>query len=212
MTERVVAPEALTHIDVVTSTHNHTDHLDADTLVPLRRVNPDLVLVLPEANRAFASSRLGSDLEWARGLNAGEQIEIKGFQFHGVPAAHNKIELNEEGQHKFMGYVVSFGPYTVYHSGDTLWYEGMEEILKTFSIDLALLPINGNKPERRVAGNLNAREAAQLANKIGARQVIPCHYEMFAFNTASTGPFIEECEKLGQPFTVLRAAESKAIT
>ena len=50
---------------------------------------------------------------------------------------------------------------------------------------VALLPINGSAPERRVAGNLNGVEAATLAHAIGARMVIPCHYEMFAFNTAS---------------------------
>ena len=35
MTERVVAPEKLTFVDVITSSHNHTDHLDKETLVPL---------------------------------------------------------------------------------------------------------------------------------------------------------------------------------
>ena len=42
MTERVVAPEKLTFINVVTSSHNHTDHLDAETLLPLLSVNPNL--------------------------------------------------------------------------------------------------------------------------------------------------------------------------
>src|SRR3954464_13533694 len=37
MTERVVAPERLDFMDVITSTHAHTDHLDAETLVPIFR-------------------------------------------------------------------------------------------------------------------------------------------------------------------------------
>ena len=212
MTERVIAPEKLDCIDVVTSTHNHTDHLDAETLLPLRQANPDLALVLPEANRAFAADRLGTDPAWPIGLNAGEQAEVQDFLFYGVPAAHNALEKDAHGKHKYMGYVVAFGPYTVYHSGDTLWYKGMEDLLGTFDIDLALLPINGNKPERRVAGNLDGLEAARLAKKIGAGQVIPCHYEMFEFNTASPVPFKEECNRLDQPCTILRAGEAKSFT
>src|SRR5437016_9870547 len=61
MTERVVAPERLNFIDVVTSSHNHTDHLDAGTLVPLLAANPSLQLVIPEANRQFVAERLGMD-------------------------------------------------------------------------------------------------------------------------------------------------------
>src|SRR6266496_3422639 len=44
MTERVIAPERLNFIDVVTASHTHTDHLDAETLIPLLRVNPKIEL------------------------------------------------------------------------------------------------------------------------------------------------------------------------
>src|SRR2546421_13122207 len=40
MTERVIEPERLTFIDVVASTHDHTDHFDPDTLRPLLAANP----------------------------------------------------------------------------------------------------------------------------------------------------------------------------
>src|SRR5688572_32707476 len=58
MTERVVAPERLDFVDVVTSSHNHTDHLDPETLDPLLRANPKMDLVIPEANREFVVDRL----------------------------------------------------------------------------------------------------------------------------------------------------------
>lgn len=207
MTERVVEPGRLAMVDVATSTHNHTDHLDAETLLPLREANPNLRFVIPEANRAFVAERLGGDPAWPVGLTAGASVEVAGFTFHGVPAAHNDLDTDEAGRHRYMGYVVSVGPYTVYHSGDTLWYEGMEDILSAFDIDVALLPINGNKPERRVAGNLDGREAAELAKAIGAKTVIPCHYEMFEFNTASPALFVETCARIGQNNVVLRAGE-----
>ena len=207
MTELVIDPSKLDFIDVTTSSHNHTDHLDAESLNPLRDANPGLQLVLPEANRAFAVNRLGCDLAWPVGLTAGESKAVAGFTFHGIPAAHNNLETDDEGRHKFMGFVVTFGDYAVYHSGDTLWFDGMVEWLKKWNVDIAFLPINGNKPERRVAGNLDGEEAAKLGKEIGAGCVIPCHYEMFEFNTASPGIFINTCERLGQTCKVLQAGE-----
>jgi len=207
MTERVVAPEKLNFIDVVTSSHNHTDHLDAETLVPLLEANPRLKLIIPEANREFVVDRLKTMIELPRGLDAGQFTSVVGFKIHAVPAAHESVEKDANGRHKFLGYVVEFGDWTVYHSGDTVLYDGMMEWLRRRPIDVALLPINGRAPERRVAGNLNGREAATLAKEVGARLVIPCHYEMFEFNSAVPDEFVATCRQLGQPFRVLRAGE-----
>ena len=211
MTERVVDPAQLDFIDLTTSSHNHTDHLDAETLGPLRAANPDLQLIIPEANRAFVANRLACDPAWPIGLTAGDSATVAGFTFHGIPAAHNELETDEQGRHKFMGYVVTFGDYALYHSGDTLWFDGMVDWLKKWRVEVAFLPINGNKPERRVAGNLDCEEAAQLAHQIGAGCVIPCHYEMFEFNTASPGTFVNKCERLGQACRVLEAGEKMLI-
>jgi len=207
MTERVVDPARLDFIDVVTSSHNHTDHLDKETLVPLLRANRKLKLVVAEANREFAADRLGVVLEIPSGLNVGERRRFGAFEIEAVPAAHNEIERDEWGQCKCVGYVVSCGDFRIYHSGDTLLYEGIEATLSVFQPDVALLPINGDHPERGVAGNLNGFEAARLAKSIGARVVIPCHYEMFEFNTASPYAFMQACEELGQHYRVLRAGE-----
>lgn len=207
MTEIVIAPERLNFIDVVTSSHNHTDHLDRETLVPLLRMNPKMELVIPEANREFVVNRLQIIAELPRGLNAGQSTTVAGFKVHAIPAAHNTIEKDDWGNHKFLGYIVEAGPWTVYHAGDTLRYDGMEEWLRQWRIDVALLPINGNRPERGVAGNLDGREAATLARDIGTSVAIPCHYEMFEFNTASPDEFITAARRLGQNIRVLRSGE-----
>ncbi len=205
MTERVIGAEELDFVDVVTSTHNHTDHLDAETLVPLLHVNPATVLVIPEANREFVAARLGIDPSVPVGLDDGRSVELCGFTIHGVPAAHEALERDEEGRYTHLGYVVEFGPWTIYHSGDTVRYDGMVERLGLWHVDVALLPINGRAPERRVAGNLDGEEAARLARDVGARVVIPCHYDMFAFNTASPEPFRRAAERLGVRAVVLES-------
>jgi L-ascorbate metabolism protein UlaG (beta-lactamase superfamily) len=207
MTERVIAPERLDFIDVVTSSHNHTDHLDAETLRPLLQANPKMAVVIPEANRDFVTDRLGIAREIPVGLDAGQAVTVAGFKFNGLPAAHETVERDAAGRCKFLGYVIEFGPWAVYHSGDTVLYDGMADLLRRWKIDIALLPINGRAPERKVAGNLNGREAATLAKEIEARLVIPCHYEMFEFNTASPDEFVECARQLNQPCRALRCGE-----
>jgi L-ascorbate metabolism protein UlaG (beta-lactamase superfamily) len=129
-----------------------------------------------------------------------------------MPAAHEHFERDESGRHKFLGYVVELGPWTIYHSGDTVLYEGMVETLREWHIDVAVLPINGRAPERRVSGNLDGCEAARLAHDIGAGIVIPCHYDMFEFNTATPDLFVTCCEELGQGYVVLRNGECWSAT
>ncbi len=211
MTERVIAPERLTGIDVVVSSHNHTDHLDAETLGPLRAANPQMQFVIPEANRAFVSERLGIDPTVPIGLDDMLWEEVAGFQFCGIAAAHNQIDRDAAGHCKYLGYVIQCGRWMIYHSGDTLRYPGLDlRVIDAgnWEIDLALLPINGNRPERRVAGNLDGREAAQLAHDIRAKLVVPCHYDLFEFNTADPRElFLTECQRLAQPHRLLRAGE-----
>jgi L-ascorbate metabolism protein UlaG (beta-lactamase superfamily) len=204
MSERVADPNLLKNISIVTSSHNHTDHLDGSTLIPVIKNNPDIKFIIPEANRDFVSERIGMNNDFPAGLNDGQSITENGFTFFGVPASHNEIERDEHGQCRFMGYVIRFGKWSIYHSGDTLWYDGMAELLKPFNIDVAILPINGNEPSRGVAGNLNVKEAALLGKEIGATLVIPCHYDMFTFNTADPSEFADEAEKVRQEYMILK--------
>lgn len=207
MSERVMDPELLKNISIVTSSHNHTDHLDADTLIPVLKNNPHVKFIIPEANRDFVAGRVKCKREFPLGLNDGQSITVNGFTFHGIPAKHNEIERDANGNCRFMGFVLAFGKYKIYHSGDTLWFDEMVILLKPFAVDVALLPVNGNDPVRKVAGNLNCEEAAKLGKAINAKWVIPCHYDMFEFNTADVKDFVKEAEKVKQPFKVLQGGQ-----
>jgi L-ascorbate metabolism protein UlaG (beta-lactamase superfamily) len=201
MTALVVEPSELAFVDLVTASHAHTDHLDPDTL----RALGDVPIVAPEAHRALVVERSGRE---PAGIDDGETVAIAGFEITAVPAAHDEIEHDDSGRMLHLGYVVRCGPYAIYHAGDTIPYVDLAaRVQAVASIDVALLPINGRLPERRVAGNLWGDEAAAVAHAIGARLAVPMHYEMFEFNTEPTDAFVAECERLGQPFRVLRAGE-----
>ncbi len=211
ITERVIAPERLAIARVVTSSHNHTDHLDAATIQPLLAANPSLAVLVSEANRTFAAERLGVAPGRLHGITRDAAVEVAPFLFHAVPAAHNAIERDEAGHDRYIGLVIQAGMFTLYHAGDTLRYPGQVELLARWQINLAMLPINGNDPARGVAGNLDGVEAAQLAHDIGAHLVTPGHYDLFAFNTASPDAFEAHCRLLGQRYVTLRCGERLTV-
>ena len=184
MTRRVVAPERLAFADVVLSTHGHTDHLDEETL---RAIGAPLVV--PSGIVDLARERGGGEVT---GLSEGESIDVAGFRIEAVPAVH-------PGDH-CVGYVISAGRWLLYHSGDTTWVDpGVR------GVDIAFVPINGK------LGNLDGPEAARLARTVEAALAVPCHYDMFEFNTATPDAFAAECEQLEQPYTVLRNGERLSL-
>jgi L-ascorbate metabolism protein UlaG (beta-lactamase superfamily) len=215
ISRRVIAPERLDFIDVVSSSHNHTDHLDAETLKALDWSNANMSIVCSGANVAFAATRLGYPESRFKPVNVPMDAGMVNRDtrwascagFTAIPAAHETLETDEMGRHRYVGFVISLGGFAIYHSGDTVLYDGMVERLRSFNVDVALLPINGRAHARRVAGNLWGREAAWLAKEIGAKVVIPCHYDMFEFNTATPDEFVAECERLGQQYRVLKLGE-----
>jgi L-ascorbate metabolism protein UlaG (beta-lactamase superfamily) len=185
MTRRVVDPARLGFVDVVTSSHGHTDHLDPLTLQAIR----PRALVCPAGLRDLASERARVVPQV---VDVDETVVIGGFRFTTVRADH-------DAPGGAVGFVVDCGRWTLYHSGDTTAYAGLSQRLRPFALDVALLPINGQ------LGNMNGGEAARVAKEAEARLAVPCHFDMFEFNTAAPDDFVETCASLGQPCRVLRA-------
>jgi L-ascorbate metabolism protein UlaG (beta-lactamase superfamily) len=201
MSRRVIDPAKLPRVDVITSSHNHTDHLDAATILPVLATSPAATIVVPEANRAFAAERLGLPTDRLCGMDDGQCLRASGLEIFAVPAAHPQFDRDDADRHRCLGYVFRVGGWTVYHSGDTIAYDGQVERLLPFKIDVAILPINGK------VGNMDGESAARLGKAIGARVVIPCHYNMFEFNTASPVGFEHAARSLGVRTRVLELGE-----
>jgi L-ascorbate metabolism protein UlaG (beta-lactamase superfamily) len=183
---------AATGIDLVLCTHEHVDHFDAESAPAIAAASPQAVFVVPTPIVDMVTE-VGIAADRVIGIQPGDPLEVAGLRVRAVPAMHGVTmedaygfgrELSG-GLIRFLGFVVDAGDVRLYHAGDTIHYDGMEDTLRPFEVDVAMLPINGRDPVREargIVGNLSEREAAWLAAAIGASIVLPMHYDVFARN------------------------------
>jgi L-ascorbate metabolism protein UlaG (beta-lactamase superfamily) len=133
-----------------------------------------------------------------------EAMKIGPFTFYAISSVHETLEQDENGDSRCMGLIVQVGRWTIYHSGDCIPYEGLADRLKRWKLDISILPINGRDPARGVPGNFTAEEAATLGQQTSTEILIPCHYEMFEFNTVSPHQFVKAAEQIGQKYYLLK--------
>jgi L-ascorbate 6-phosphate lactonase len=194
--ERLVPPpfaaEEARGVDLVLITHDHLDHLDEIALPAIAAASPNATVVVPE-DVAARVVKLGVERARVRGLPPDGRTEVGAVTVDAVPACHGVEMADAYRLGPFLGYVVSAGGARVYHAGDTVLFNGLAERLRELRVHLALLPINGRDAEREalgIVGNMNAREAAQLAHEIGADAAVPLHWDMFASNPGDPAAFV----------------------
>ena len=209
MTRAPLRGTDLRGIQWVFSSHKHSDHLDPGTMPALFNANRELRLILPLALVDHAQS-LGLDRERLIPTRGDETISVGPMTVHVVPSAHPNVDYDEKSGYLFLGFVIEIDGVTIYHSGDTLVYNGFAERLKPHAIDIAFLPINGTDERRKqlnVPPNMNIDEALALASAIGNPLVIPHHYDMFTFNTVDVDEFAAKAEATNLPYRVLQCGE-----
>jgi L-ascorbate metabolism protein UlaG (beta-lactamase superfamily) len=193
-------------LDWVICTHQHSDHMDPGALPILASQSPACRFIIPRASREHLLS-LGVPAKQSAEIDAGEKMPLSSeCSIEAIPSAHERLEKNERGEYRYLGYFLRLGSLTLYHSGDTIPYAGLSERVRTHSVDLALLPINGRG--KGVPGNFTFDEAVQLCQEAGIPYLIPHHFGMFAFNTVDRSALQAAAEKLVAPICLLPTTEN----
>jgi L-ascorbate metabolism protein UlaG (beta-lactamase superfamily) len=204
-------------VDVLLITHDHLDHLDEHAVPAIAAASPTAVVLVP-GDVVERVTELGVEPRRVRGLARDGHVEVGGVTIDAVPACHG-VEMGDAYRlGPFLGYVVSAGGVRVYHAGDTIVFDGLAERLLEVGVDLALLAINGRDPEREaqgIVGNMDEREAAQLARDIEADAVVPLHWDMFAWNPGDPAALVAVAEtsvivpQRVRPFVYTAPAEAR---
>ncbi len=134
-------------------------------------------------------------------------------------AAHETLERDEEGNHRFLGYGFVFRQVgrpdvTVIYSGDTIPFEGQLEEIRNLRPDLLLLPVNGRSAAlaaRGIPGNLTLDEAVALTIDSSAPAMVAHHHGLFAFNTLPLETIERKARESGLPIRLIPAREGIEI-
>ena len=225
-----IQPQAVRNLDWVLCTHRHSDHMDPDTLAALAQANPGCRFVVPRAEREQALA-IGVPPERTFLVNADEELKLsETASLKVVASAHEQLRVNSQGEHHYLGYILSLGGIRLYHSGDCVPYDRLADDLRVRPIDVALLPINGRSAylsSRGVPGNFSFDEAVALCRAAQIPILIGHHWGMFEFNTAdldevrakiaNQGPWvsfylptIEEAYLLSKPAAFFSGQENTA--
>ena len=187
--ESPLCPEDITHASLILCTHAHADHLDPGTLLAMLVSSRRAKLVIPKAVAEHAHA-IGISYQRMVTTDSGLRVEYLDDRVYSAPSAHNALDWTPLGGYPYLGYLVRFGDCTIYHAGDGIPYPELTAQLRPYNITVALVPISGRKPDT-APGNFEIAEAAQLAEDIGARWLVPMHYGMFTSNTGDVNRFID---------------------
>ena len=192
-------PGAIQQVDYYICTHNHGDHLNLDTILPLAKANPETVFIVPKP-WVSVLTKAGISKDRVLGACSGQNLQAGNVQIIPVPAIHTRYiqdegEKDKNGDLVALGFVLKADGFSVYHPGDTWINPRLAGILKGLGpIDIAMLPINGTDWDRTsygCIGNVSAMDAVKLALAVPVDLVIPCHYDMMPDNTENPAYFVD---------------------
>jgi len=187
ISEAPLKPEQATNADLILCTHAHPSHMDPGTLPAMLEASPRARVVIPKSAAEHARS-IGMPYDRMTTTDSNLRVEFfKGGPYsrvYSVPSAHPELDWTPIGGYPYLGYMIRFGEHTIYHAGDCQHYDGIVDRVRPYNVTAALLPIGGKN-------NFDIAGAAQLAEDIHARWLVPMHYGAFAGEGADIGRFVD---------------------
>jgi L-ascorbate metabolism protein UlaG (beta-lactamase superfamily) len=168
-------------IDLVLLTHAHMDHLNIASLRRVIRITRRLTGRTPEVVVPKGVEDLVASLGFSRvhGLAWWERIEVQGLSVTMTPCRHWGARMFRDTHRGYGGYVIESSDHSVYHSGDTAYFDGFSEIGARLKPQVALLPIGAYFPDSYRSVHTSPEEAVRGFIELGAEQMVPMHYGTF---------------------------------
>ena len=182
-----VSPSEL-RVDAVLSSHNHSDHLDPETLTAVAAHTSAEFYAAAEGARKLGE--LGVDAPRVHAVAVGDELTLGDAARSDVRTTF--VFAEHTGDPVGFVFTVGRGGRTVriYVTGDTLFNERLFSPT-TRDIDVLCVCINGR------GGNMSYKDAVELTRRLAPRVVIPMHFAVMPHNTIDPQLFVDAAQAAG---------------
>jgi L-ascorbate metabolism protein UlaG (beta-lactamase superfamily) len=184
-------------IDLVLVTHAHFDHLDRQTL---RAVASEQAIVVPEHVGGLVH---GLGFNHVQELRQWQTFQLGSLKVTLTPARHWGARVIHDSHRGFGGFHIEYEGRSVFHCGDSAYFDGFREIGERLPVEVALLPIGAYDAPTKRDVHMNPEEAIEAFIQLRAKTLVPMHFGTFRL---SYEPLHEPPERL-----LLHAAERQIL-
>jgi len=196
-------------VDLVLVTHAHFDHLHKPSLKILQAREG---IVVPRGSGKLVK-RLGFPAIYE--MSVWDSLRFDQLEVIHTPSHHWGARFLHDIHRNYGGYIVRAGGKSVFHCGDSAYFDGFAEIGRRYQIDVALMPIGAYEAPSGRDVHMNPEEAVRAFADLGAKVLIPMHYATFLLgNEPQTEPLerlLREADRLGISDQVLILEEGVGI-
>lgn len=188
--KRLIPPaiplDAIPHIDIVTVSHNHYDHLDIHSLKKISKKHPEAIFLVPAGDEKLLKRK---KIKNVYNFDWWESIEHKGFVITFTPVQHwSKRSLFDRNKSLWGGWFFNHKDYSLYHAGDTGYSKDfIDTKIKLGSPKYAFIPIGAYDPEWFMAeSHVNPEDAVQIMLDLEAEKAFGMHWATFVLTDEDT--------------------------
>ena len=188
--KRLIPPaiplDAIPHIDIVTVSHNHYDHLDIHSLKKISKKHPEAIFLVPAGDEKLLKRK---KIKNVYNFDWWESIEHKGFEITFTPVQHwSKRSLFDRNKSLWGGWFFNHKDYSLYHAGDTGYSKDfIDTKIKLGSPKYAFIPIGAYDPEWFMAeSHVNPEDAVQIMLDLEAEKAFGMHWATFVLTDEDT--------------------------
>ena len=188
--KRLIPPaiplDAIPHIDIVTVSHNHYDHLDIHSLKKISKKHPEAIFLVPAGDEKLLKRK---KIKNVYSFDWWESIEHKGFLITFTPVQHwSKRSLFDRNKSLWGGWFFKHKDYSLYHAGDTGYSKDfIDTKIKLGSPKYAFIPIGAYDPEWFMAeSHVNPEDAVQIMLDLEAEKAFGMHWATFVLTDEDT--------------------------